>query len=101
MAKFSNAHAWRSGRILLTIAAAWLLAGSGWLAGLSAKGADRLPASKVLPQNTVAFVEVSSVTELIEGFNESNFGRMIAAGTPDEVRRDDAVITAYLGHAPA
>jgi branched-chain amino acid transport system ATP-binding protein len=43
--------------------------------------------------------DVSFVTRLADRITVLDLGQVIAEGTPDEVRRDDRVITAYLGRA--
>ncbi len=43
--------------------------------------------------------DVAFVTRLAEQVTVMDRGRVIARGTPDEVRRDQLVINAYLGHA--
>jgi branched-chain amino acid transport system ATP-binding protein len=41
--------------------------------------------------------DMSLVMEVCEVINVLDYGRMIAVGTPDEIRNDQAVIDAYLG----
>ena len=55
------------------------------------------------PQRTVLLVEhhmelVMNVCDLIWVLDA---GRVIASGTPDEIRRNPAVLEAYLGHEEA
>jgi hypothetical protein len=45
---------------------------------ISALGAERVTAEKLLPKNTLAYVHVASVPELVEAFKQTNLGRMIA-----------------------
>jgi sulfate-transporting ATPase len=43
--------------------------------------------------------DVSMVLGVCDRIVALNFGRVIATGTPDEIRRDEAVVSAYLGSA--
>ncbi|HLK40914.1 MAG TPA: ABC transporter ATP-binding protein [Polyangiaceae bacterium] len=52
---------------------------------------------------TILLIEhdVSFVTRLADRITVLDLGRVISEGTPDEVRRDDRVIAAYLGRSPS
>jgi len=50
--------------------------------------------SMLLVEHDVAFV-----TRLAQNVTVIDRGRVIASGTPDEIRRDPVVVAAYLGHA--
>jgi ABC-type branched-subunit amino acid transport system ATPase component len=43
--------------------------------------------------------DMSFIMSLCDRVTVLNFGEVIAAGDPDEVRRDPAVVAAYLGSA--
>ena len=43
------------------------------------------------------FLDMSLVMGICEGIAVLNFGRIIAKGTPDEIRNNPQVIEAYLG----
>jgi branched-chain amino acid transport system ATP-binding protein len=43
--------------------------------------------------------DVSFVTRLVDRITVLDLGQIISEGTPDEVRRDDRVVAAYLGKA--
>jgi branched-chain amino acid transport system ATP-binding protein len=45
--------------------------------------------------------DVSFVTRLVDRITVLDLGRVLAEGTPDEVRRDDRVSAAYLGKSPS
>ena len=42
--------------------------------------------------------DMSVIMELCERIQVLNYGQTISIGTPDEIRSDEAVLTAYLGH---
>jgi len=46
--------------------------------GVSSAQAQHVSAEKLLPKNTLAYVHVASVPELVEAFQQTNLGRMIA-----------------------
>ena len=64
----------------------------GQLGGLIRHLRDEFGLTVLVVEHHMAFV--MSICDKVVCLN---FGRDIAAGTPDEVRRDDAVIAAYLG----
>ena len=48
------------------------------LASQTASAQQRLSAENLLPKNTVAYVHVASVPDLVAAFQQTNIGRMIA-----------------------
>lgn len=73
-------------------------------AGMSAKETqDMVAMLKSMPENVALLIvehDMDVVTALAHRIVVLNFGKVIADGTPDEVRNNDEVLAAYLGAGP-
>lgn len=73
-------------------------------AGMSAKETHEIVAMlKSLPETVALLIvehDMDVVTALAHRIVVLNFGRIIADGTPDEVRKNEEVLAAYLGAGP-
>lgn len=73
-------------------------------AGMSAKETHEIVAMlKSLPETVALLIvehDMDVVTALAHRIVVLNFGRIIADGTPDEVRKNEEVLAAYLGTGP-